>query len=76
MQVRIWKIWFRFTRKVITFTRKWNVINHSNYSPLANKVFNWALKKNEYAHAMIHDLECKCGVSKVENLLEMRKIFG
>lgn len=75
MKVKIWKLWFRFTRKIVLFTSKWNVVNHSNYSPLAHKVWYWALRKMEYAHAKIHDLECKCGFSRVQQLMELRKIL-
>lgn len=75
INLAVWKLWFRSLRKVVNYTRKRSVINHSNFSKLHNRIFNWGLNKQKYAQAKIHDLECKCGVSEVQRLLELRKVL-
>ena len=74
MYLLLWKIWFKLTRKIQVAASKRSVINHDNYSLFACRIYNWAISKCEYAHAKLHDLECKCGRSEVEAVLMARKI--
>ena len=74
LKIRLWKKWHRFLGKVIRWARKRNVINHANYSRFHNRVVNWAYRKQRYAQAYLHDLECKCGRSEVEHLKEIEAI--
>lgn len=63
------KLEFYTVRELYYYASQYSVINHRNYSRNWNIVLNNCIKRLEWLQARIHDLECGCGISHIQRLL-------